>query len=392
MNNNSTIFQQILQFIPNIFLESLVKKYQTDKYCKSFTTSNLLTCLLYAQAKGKDSLRDIETGLLTHESSFYHLGFTQNGVKRSTLADANKRVDYRVFQDLFYKLLDKYSSGIFTQKFDFNKSVYAIDATFVDVVVDMFPWAKYRTTKGAIKIHTVYNINKQVPTLVNITEGEIHDLAGMPYLDKDKYAGSVVVFDKGYWSAYRLSLLNKRGVYFVTRIKDNVTYEIVGQQKVDLGSGVLKDEVIRFKSDQLKSDYPKKLRLVTYYDEKHKITYRFVTNLFNVKAKSIADIYKYRWQIELFFKWIKQNLIVKSFLGCSKNAVFNQIWIALIYYLLVSHIYSQAKYDYGKLELTRVISEVLFERFSLIDILRADFKSIKKIKPESKDQLFLSTG
>lgn len=392
MRNDSTIFGQILQLISDYEILRLVSKYNTDRYCKSFKTDNLLTCLLFAQAKGRDSLRAIETGLLAHESNHYHLGLPKNGVKRSTLADANNRIDYHVFEELFYALLKKYSTGIFARKFDVHKTVYAIDATFVDVIIDMFPWAKYRATKGAIKMHAVVNVNQQIPTLVNITEGDIHDLDGKPYLSKEVFSDSIVTFDKGYWKASWLSQLDSNNIYFVTRIKENVNYKVTGQHEIELGTGVLKDEIIKFASEQLQRDYPKELRLVTYYDSENERTYRFVTNLFNAKAKSIADIYKYRWQIELFFKWIKQNLIIKSFLGCSKNAVFNQIWVALIYYLLVSYIHSLSKSRFTKLALTRLLEELLFERISLLDLVGAKFKSANQLKPKNTDQLFLRSG
>lgn len=189
-----------------------------------------------------------------------------------------------------------------------------------------------------------------------------------------------------------MSQLNEEGIYFVTRIKENVNYEITGQQEIELGTGVIRDEMIRFTSEDLSYAYSQELRLVSYYDSEHDKTYKFITNLFDYNAKTIADIYKYRWQIEIFFKWIKQNLKIKTFLGTTKNAVFSQIWIAMIYYLLISYIHTQSKYPYSKLELTRVLEEVLFERMSLIDILSANFKSVKKIIPQNTGQLFLNTS
>ena len=278
MNNNSTILQQILQFIPEYELAKLVKKYGTDRYSKVFTTKNLLTCMIFAHASGKDSLRDIETSFNALSNYHYHLGLPSKGVKRSTISDANNRIDYRVFEELFYVLLRRYQGGLFRRKLKINNPLYAIDASFIDVIVDMFPWARYRATKGAIKIHAVLDVKTLVPTLVNITEGKIHDLDGMPNLDKDSYADSIVTFDKGYWRAYMLYRLHADGIYFVTRIKNNVTYIVTGQQEIELGKGVLKDEEIIFKTEALREDYPEKLRLITYYDKNHDITYRFVTH------------------------------------------------------------------------------------------------------------------
>lgn len=389
--NNSTIFQQILQLVPDYELQKLIKKYQADRYTKSFKTKHQFICLLYAQAKAKVSLRDITTGLMVHANEQYHLGLPSEGVKRSTLADCNNRVDYRVYEDLFYSLLKRYQNKIFNRKFDFDNPLYSIDASFIDVVIDLFDWAKFRATKGAIKMHVMFDVKSQIPKFANLTTGKIHDLEGKPYLSEN-YSDSIITFDKGYWNTYWLSDLNDKGIYFVTRIKENVNYDITGQQEIELGTGVLKDELIRFTSNQLSVAYPDELRLVTYYDKEHDRTYKFITNLMDYNAKTVADIYRYRWQIEIFFKWIKQNLKIKTFLGTSKNAVFSQIWVAMIYFLLISYIHTQTKYSYSKLELTRVLNEVLFERMSLIDILSANFKSIEKIKPQNTGQLIFDTS
>jgi len=387
MNNNNTILSQILQFIPEYSLQKLVTRYQTDKYSKTFKTKHLLTCMIYAHASGNDTLRSIETGLTALSNHHYHLGLPSTGIKRSTLADANNRVDYHVFEDLFYDLLSKYQGGFYKEDLKIKHPLYAVDASFIDVIIDMFPWAKYRATKGAIKMHAVINVEQFLPTLINITTGKIHDLEGMPYLDKDTYADSIITFDKGYWKASMLSRLNNDGIYFVTRIKTNVTYNVTGQHEITLGTGVIKDEEIEFKTDALQEDYPGTLRLVTYHDREHDITYQFVTNIFHLSAELIAKIYKYRWKIETFFRWIKQNLKIKSFLGCSENAVMSQIWIGMIYYLLLSHIKSQCNYQYTRLELTRVLKSTLFQKIPLINLMRADFISLKKNSIESPDQL-----
>lgn len=390
--NNSTIFQQILHLVPENIFNKLVNKYKTDRYSKSFKTIHQFKCLLYAQAKRKVSLRDITTGLMVHANKQYHLGLPTTGVKRSTLADCNKRIDYRIYQDLFYELLRMYKTKIFGKKFNFDNPLYAIDASFVNVIIDMFDWAKFRSTKGAVKLHVMFDVAGQIPTFMNITTGKVHDLEGKPYLDRKNYSDSIITFDKGYWSVDWLAHLNIEGIFFVTRIKENVNYEVTGQQEIELGTGVLKDETIKFTSEQLSQEYPEDLRFVTYYDKQHQVTYKFVTNIFGCNAKTIAEIYKYRWQIEIFFKWIKQNLKIKTFLGTSKNAVFSQIWIAMIYYLLLSYVHTQSSYPYSKLELTRVIEEVLFESMSLVDIFSANFKSVKKIIPQNTDQLYFDTS
>lgn len=395
MNNSSTILAQILNFIPEYELRKLVLKYGTDRYSKTFRTKDLLTSLIFAQSIEAESLREITDSFSALKNYYYHLGLPASGVKRSTLADCNSRVDYRVFQELFYVMVDKYQSTIFgNRSLGIDEDVYALDASFIEVVMSLVDWNRFRADKGAIKLHTVYSVTKQIPVLINITPGKIHDLSGMPALDK-RFTNSIITFDKGYWRAYWFKQLDERKINFVTRIKKNVNYEVTGQHKLtteDMRQGVLKDEEIVFTSTELKEDYPQTLRLVTYYDEENDKQYRFITNLTDSKkhsAKKIADIYRYRWQIELFFKWIKQNLKVKTFYGTTKNAVFNQIWVALIYYLIVSHIQSQASYPYSKLELTRVINLSLLQRIPLINLMRADFESAKKYFRVSEDQLNL---
>lgn len=395
MSNSSTVFGSILQFLPYYELEKLVRKYESDKYAKTFKTKHLLTSLLFAQSIEAESLREITDSFQALDNHLYHLGLPSTGVKRSTLADCNSRVDYRVFQELFYVMVEKYQSSIFSKTdLGIEEDVYALDASFIEVVMGLVDWGKFRATKGAIKLHTVYSVTQQIPVLVNISAGKIHDLEGMPYLD-ERFACSIVTFDKGYWRGYWFKDLDDRGISFVTRVKTNVNYEVSGQHQLtteELRAGVLKDERIRFSSEQLSKDYPEELRLVTYYDAENDKTYEFLTNLTDStshSAKQIADIYRYRWQIELFFKWIKQHLRVKTFYGTSQNAVFNQIWVALIYYLIISHIHSQSSYPYTKLELTRVINIALLQKIPLIDLMRANFKSTKDYISKSKFQLNL---
>lgn len=390
--NVNTVIKQIHDLISEKDFDNLVSQFNTDKYTKTFSTKNLFTCLLFSQAKGKDSLRSIEASLEAYNSHLYHLGLPTSGVKRSTLSDANNRVDYQVFKNLFELLYKKYSTGIFSQKFDFDKDVYALDATFIELVATMFPWSIYKARKGAIKMHTVISVNQQIPVLINITDGSVHDLNGKPYLDSDLFSDSIVVFDKGYWRASWLYDLHSKNIHFVTRMKDNVGYEVVRTNESNINSGVLKDQIIVFRTQQLIEDYPDQVRLVKFFDKEHGITYRFITDLFDLEAKQIAEIYRYRWQIELFFKWIKQNLVIKTFLGCSKNAVFNQIGVALIYFLLVSYIQSLVKSKFTRQRLVEILSDLLFDRISILDILGAKFRSVYQIRSQFDCQISLFSG
>jgi hypothetical protein len=322
--------------------------------------------MLYSQITGKDSLRDIETGLQAQSTRWYHLGF--GGVHRSTLADANAKRDYRVFEDTFYRLLDRCRDLTPKHRFRFKNPLYTIDATTIDLCLSMFPWARFRTTKGAIKLHCLYDHSGALPTFLIVTDGKKHDVRVVKEHNFPLTPDSIVSIDKAYIDFKWLYCLQKQGVWFVTRAKSNIDGAVVGQHPVG-AKGLLSDERIMLQGPRSRTLYPEQLRRIRYYDEARKKTLVFLTNNFNLAATTIAQIYKSRWQIELFFKWIKQNLKIKSFLGTSKNAVLTQVWIAMCYYLLLSYIKYQTKYGNSLLHLSRVIRETLFQRRNLIDIL-----------------------
>jgi hypothetical protein len=333
---------------------------------KIFTVWRQLITLLYAQIKQKDSLRDISTGLSVHNSRWYHLGLS--GVSKSTLADANNRRDYGIFEELFYSLLSRCKDMTPKHKFRFNNPMYSIDATTIDLCLSMYPWAKFRTTKGAIKMHCLYDHSGAVPTFITVTDGKKHDVRVVKEQETPIAPDSIVSVDKAYVDYKWLKSLDDKGIWYVTRAKKNMDYAVTGQHEFK-GKGIMSDERIILQGAKTKTNYPDELRLIRFYDEEKKKTLVFLTNNFRLAASTIAQIYKARWQIELFFKWIKQNLKIKSFLGTSKNAVMTQIWVAMCYYLLLSYIKYQTKFKGSLLYLSRVIREMLFERKTLIDIL-----------------------
>lgn len=361
-----TIFSELLKLSPRYQFDRAVEKHEGDRYVKTFTTWQQYITMLYSQITQKDSLRDIVTGLSAHASRWYHLGFT--GVHKSTLSDANTKRDYRIFEDTFYHLLTRCKQLTPKHNFRFNNPLYSIDATTIDLCLSVFPWAKFRTAKGAIKMHCLYDHSGALPTFLTVTDGKHHDVRVAKEASFPIVPDSIVSIDKAYIDYTWLYSLTQKGVWFVTRAKSNINAEVIGQHPVS-GKGVLCDERIILKGHYSSKHYPTELRVIRFYDEQRQKTLTFLTNNFKLAASTIAKIYKSRWQIELFFKWIKQNLKIKSFLGTSKNAVLTQIWTAMIYYLLLTYIKYQTKYGHSLLQLSRVIRETLFERKNLIDIL-----------------------
>jgi len=383
---SSTIFNQLLSFLPKYRFKNFVSNHNADRYAKTLSTWNQLVVLLYAQATGKDSLREIETGFSLQKGSWHHLGVKT--VARSSLADANKRRDAEIFEKLFYALLDQCKDITPSDKFKFKNPLYSFDSTTINLCLSLFDWAKYRRTKGALKLHMLLNNRTAIPELVNITEGKVADVTVFKTLNLKHFEkGSVLVFDRGYIDFEWWQEINKAELFFVSRIKVSQNIFVTGQHKKPLEKGILADDYVILGESLDK--YPDELRQVRYWDENQKKEYIFITNNFELQAKQIADIYKARWQIELFFKWIKQNLKIKTFLGTSKNAVLTQIWIAMIYYLLLSYIKFQTKFKKSLLELTRMVKEVLLLRRDLIDLLSLEEKTIFKIKKEENPQLSL---
>jgi hypothetical protein len=366
MRKLETIFGELLKLVPRYQFEKAVEQYHGDRYVKSYTTWHQYITILFSQIKQKDSIRDIVTGWDAFESRWYHLGMKD--IRRSTFSDANNKRDYQIFESLFYHLLSRCRGYTPKHRFKFNNPLFSLDASVVDLCLSVFPWAKFRKTKGAIKLHCLYDHSGALPSFVTITDGKKHDVTVAKKTDLPLSPDSIVSIDRAYIDFKWLNSLDENGVWFVTRAKSNIDYVATGQHPVS-GKGVRKDQTILLKGPRTKNYYQKELRLIEFYDEETKKHLTFLTNNRKLAASTIAAIYKSRWQIELFFKWIKQNLKIKSFLGTSKNAVLTQIWVAMSYYLLLTYIKFQTKYGHSLLTLSRIIREMLFERKNLIDIL-----------------------
>jgi hypothetical protein len=374
--------------IPHGKFQKIVDEYNGDKYTKKFSSFHHFITLFYAQITEKDSLRDIQHPLNLQKSKLQFFSLPE--IKRSTLSDANNKRNYRIFEGLFNTILDKTLTLTPKHNLKFKNPLYSLDSSTINLCLSLFDWAKYQKTKGAIKLHTVLNHSGYIPEFLNITDGKCSDIGGA--IEYFKFLpDSIIVMDKGYIYFKWLYSLTQSSVFFVTRSKENMVYEVIGQQEFTEGTGVISDEIIILTRQKSSIDYPEKLRMIKYYDIKTNKLYTFITNNFKLASKTIADIYKSRWQIELFFKWIKQNLKIKSFWGTSRNAVMAQIWVAMIVYLLVSYIKFQTKSKLSILEFIRILRTTLFQRVALIDLLSLKFDDIGKLKPnENSSQLKLA--
>lgn len=378
MAHSNTILHQLLALLPRHQFDDFVSGLNGDRYVKSFSTWNQLTVLLYAQASGKTSLREIENGLVTQGKRTYHLGLP-GAVSRSTLADANAKRDYRIYENLFYSLLERCRDFTPKHRFRFKNPLYSLDATMIDLCLSSFPWAKFKARKGALKLHCQLDYAGELPSFVVMTDGKTQEISvarsQLPIIPD-----SIYCFDKGYTDYAWFRRITDEKAFFVTRAKNTMSVQFVGQHKVPEKSGVIFDEAIELSDSKARRDCPGKLRYIGYFDPESERYLEFLTNNFTLSAVTIAKIYKARWQIEIFFKWIKQNLKIKTFMGTSKNAVMTQVWIAMCYYLLLAYVKYQARYKQSLFYLHRLVRETLLERASLFDLLSLNDARLARLK------------
>ena len=335
MHTGPTVFKQLLQHLPRYEFNLCVQRYRGEYWAKSFSTFDQFLCLAYAQMAGRESLRDIETCLNSHREKLYHIGF-RGDVSRTTLADANERRDWRIFHDFGHVLIGMaqrlYQSD--TIAVELTQPLYAFDSTTIDLCLSLFPWAEFRKTKAAVKMHTLIDLRGPIPTWVTITTGKVHDVRMLDQLPVAKDA--IYTMDRGYVDFARLYSIPKQGAFFVVRAKDNLKCKRLYSNPKNKNAGVRADQIITLMTQKSKKGYPEQLRRVSYVDKERNKRLVFLTNNFEIPAETVAAVYKQRWQVELFFKWIKQHLRIKSFIGTSVNAVKSQIWVALCVYLLVA--------------------------------------------------------
>jgi len=373
MNAGKTVFAQILEHLPRYEFDKFVKEYEGNRRVRRFPCYDQFLCLAYAQLTYRESLRDIETCLNSHHEKLYHIGF-RGQISRSTMADAGEMRDYRIYQDFAYHLISIARKLYQNEELaiDLAYSLYAFDSTTIDLCLALFPWAHFRKTKAAIKMHTLLDLRGSIPTFISLTTGKVHDVNVLDILPLEK--DSVIAIDRGYVDFTRLYTLNLFPAFFVIRAKSNLRYRRLNSQKVDKTLGLRSDQRIVLTTKKSRDAYPETLRRVSYVDLDTKKRFVYLTNIFTVSAITVADIYKQRWQVELFFRWIKQHLRIKTFYGTSPNAVKTQIWIAVSIYLLVA-ILKKRLHLSGNLHTILQILEVnIFEKRPIIQIVKDAYK------------------
>jgi hypothetical protein len=364
----NTILAQILKLVPRHEFESLARKHHSGRSFRTASRWSQFTCLVMAQLSGRNSLRDIVDNLSAQMHRLYHLG--SRLMSKSNLARMNEDKPYELYEALFARLLQRCQGAKSGHAYRFKNLLYSLDASVIDLCLSVFPWADFKTTKAAIKLHVGLNHDGYLPEFVTVTEGSKHEVNIGKLMDFPK--GSIVVMDRGYTDFTWYKALTDKGIYFVTRLKKNANYRVVKRQKVNRKSGITSDQIIEFCGINSSRKCPIQLRRIGYRDAETGKHYVYLTNHFKLVAKTIADIYKARWQVELFFKWIKQNLKIKSYVGTSKNAVLTQIWIAMCVYLILAFIKMQSKLTKSMQQILRLLQLNLFEKRDLLPLLRGD--------------------
>jgi hypothetical protein len=386
MNQGKLVFSQLMEHLPLTTLRRCVARYRGEHKTKTFSCLDQFLCLAFAQLTYRESLRDIEACLRAQRNKLYHLGI-RSGVSRNTLANANAVRDWRIFADFAQHLIGIARSLYVDEPFgvDLKETVYALDATTIDLCLSVFPWAPFRSTKAAVKLHTLLDLRGNIPTFIHISDGKLHDVNVLDQLVPE--AGAFYVMDRGYIDFARLYSLNQARAFFVTRSKSNTRAQRRYSHPVDRATGLICDQTIVLTGHYSLKDYPDSMRRIRYKDPKTEKTLVFITNNFDLPALTIADLYRCRWQVELFFKWIKQHLRIKAFFGTSENAVKTQIWIAISVYVLVAIVKKRLRIEISLYEMLQILSLTMFEKIPL-DQLLSDSVSMS-IERESANQLIL---
>jgi Domain of unknown function (DUF4372)/Transposase DDE domain len=367
MNVGPSVFSQLMAFLPDREFRRCAAHYDGDRRLRGFSCWDQFLCMAFAQLTYRESLRDIEACLRSSPDRLYHLGI-RGRVSRSTLADANERHDWRIFADFAQILIRRARSLYADDPFgeDLDQAAYALDSTTVDLCLALFPWARFREKKGAVKLHTLIDLHGNIPTFVHITNGLVHDVNILDRLVLE--AGAFYIMDRGYLDFERLYRLTLAASFFVTRTKENVQLQRRYSHPVEPDTGVRSDQTVVPATTGSYQNYPAPLRRIRYFDADQQHFFVFLTNNFELPALTITQLYRARWQVELFFKWIKQHLRIKAFFGTSENAVRAQIWIAITVYVLVAIVRKQLGLSTSLYQILQVVSVTIFER---VPILRA---------------------
>ena len=386
MNTGTTVFAQLMEFVPAYEFRLFVDRYHGNYKVKSFSCWDQFLCLAFAQLTYRESLRDIETCLRAARGKLYHMGI-RGKVSRNTLAHANEVRDWRIYRD-FAQVLIRNARELYLNDplaVQLDQTAYALDSTIIDLCLSLFPWAKFRKRKAAVKLHTLLDLRASIPTTVIITAGTVHDVNIMDQLFWEP--GAIYVMDRGYVDFCRLYRIHLGQAFFVTRAKKNFRFQRLYSNRVNKSTGLRCDQTVVLHGFYVHKDYPGKLRRIRYFDHQTHKTLVFLTNNFTLPALTIAQLYRCRWQVELFFKWIKQHLRIKSFYGNTENAVKIQIWIAISAYVLVAIIKKRLNLQHSLYSILQILSVTILEKTPILQVLSQIDESQKM--PDDDKQLIL---
>jgi hypothetical protein len=387
MHNGRFIFSELISHLPHKEFQKCVVRYDDGSQSRTFSHWDQYLTMAFAQLTYRESLRDIEACLRSVTGKLYHLGI-RSKVARTTLADANESRDWRIFAD-FAQVLIRIARPLYAADpigVDLDHSVYALDSTTIDLCLSLFPWAKFRRHKGAVKMHTLLDLHGNIPTFISITNGKVHDVNILDEIAPE--TGAFYVMDRGYVDFERLYVLTLSAAFFVVRTKSNVVIQRRYSHPVDKATGVRSDHTVILTAINSVKAYPDQLRRVSYLDVKTKKRFKFLTNNFMLPALTIAQIYKSRWQVELFFKWIKQHLRIKAFYGTSENAVKTQIWVAVSVYVLVAIVRKRLDLEASLYQILQILSVTLFEKTPILQALQASDSQEELANPGNQLILF----
>jgi hypothetical protein len=386
MHAGKLVFAQLMAHLPLHIFRQCVADYPSRYPTLKFSHLDQFLCLAFAQLTYRESLRDIETCLRAHQAKLYHLGIRGN-IAKSTLADANESRDWRIYQDFAINLIQTartlYASDHFAVELE--QTVYALDTTTIDLCLSVFPWARFRQTKAAVKMHTLLDLRGNIPTFIHISDGKMHEVNVLDILIPE--AGSFYIMDRGFTDFARWFTLHQAQAFFVIRGKSNLLFRRVYSRTVDKATGLRCDQTIALIAPKARKDYPQQLRRIKFYDAEHNKHLVFLTNNFELPALTIAQLYRCRWQVELFFKWIKQHLRIKKFYGTTENAVKTQIWIAIAVYVLVAIVKKRLNTEASLYTILQILSLTLFEETPLDQLLKN--MELQMNAPQDNNQLNL---
>ena len=377
MNQGKYVFSQLVKFLPQRVFHRITANYQGNKSVKHFTCWNQLLCMVFGQLSARESLRDLITTIEAHQSKSYHLGFGKS-ITRSNLSKANEKRNYKIFEEFANHLIGIAQWKNSNDTFDVKGNIYAFDSSTVDLCLSVFCWAHFRKTKAGIKLHTLFDVNTQTPVFIHITKANIHDVNAMDVIDYEPLA--YYIFDRAYVDYKRLYRITKAKAYFVVRAKSNIKFKRMYSNTIDKTTGIKYDQIGKIEGFYTSKEYPEKLRKVKFIDKENGKTLVFLTNNLDLSAHDIALLYKQRWQVELFFKWIKQHLKVKTFWGRTENAVRIQINIAIITYCLISIIAKDLKINRSIYEIIQILSVSLLDKTPVNELLmKSDYNNVNKL-------------